>query len=140
MATDFQATFIDQDTFTEYLQRAGLDGPSTVAGGGRQMYFVDWFGTVVAVDPNGSVWRRHKLNHGTVAFPALSGNHLHVATTAGLHTLTLDLQEVGFFPLDGAGFSSPAIGSDGAVYVAAGSILFAFSDLLPSIGGGFRNL
>jgi hypothetical protein len=104
------------------------------------MYFVNRFGQLFAVDPNGSVWKERNLNRGSVAFPAVSGNHVHVATTAGLQTLTLDLQDVAFFPLDGAGFSSPAIGPDGAVYVAAGPFLYAFSDALPSIGGGFRNL
>jgi hypothetical protein len=138
--THLGATFIDPDTFTKYLQDTSLLAPATVAGGGRQMYFVNRFGQLYAVDPNGSVWKERNLNRGSVAFPALSGNHVHVATTAGLQTLTLDLQDVAFFPLDGAGFSSPAIGPDGAVYVAAGAFLYAFSDALPPIGGGFRNL
>jgi outer membrane protein assembly factor BamB len=138
--THLGATFIDPDTFTQYLQDTSLLAPATVAGGGRQMYFVNRFGQLYAVEPNGSVWKERNLHRGSVAFPALSGNHVHVATTAGLQTLTLDLQDVAFFPLDGAGFSSPAIGPDGAVYVAAGAFLYAFSDALPPIGGGFRNL
>jgi outer membrane protein assembly factor BamB len=142
-----KATLIDSDTFTTLAEASlvpssgvPIGGQATVAGGGRQMYFLNRFGHLFAVDPNGSHWRERDLNHGSVAFPALSGNHLHVATTAGLHTLTLDLQDAAFFPLDGAGFSSPAIGPDGAVYVAAGPFLYAFSDALPSLGGGFRGL
>jgi outer membrane protein assembly factor BamB len=133
-------TFIDPETLTQSLGAASLSSSATVAGGGRQMYFVDRFGTVTALEPNGDVWKRRRLNQGSVAFPAVSGNHVHVATTAGLHTLTLDLEEVAFFPLTGAGLSSPAIGPDGALYVAAGPFMYAFSDNLPSPGGGFHNL
>jgi len=142
-----EAALVDPDAFTTLAEASlvpsqGIPffGQETVAGGGRQMYFINRFGHLFAVDFNGTIWRERGLNHGCVACPALSGNHLHVATTAGLHTLTLDLQDVAFFPLDGAGFSSPAIGPDGAVYVAAGSFLYAFSDSLPSLGGGFRGL
>src|SRR4029079_2792803 len=93
-----QVTFIDPETLTQKLGAASLSSSATVAGGGRQMYFVDRFGTVTALESNGDMWKRRSLDQGSVAFPAVSGNHVHVATTAGLHTLTLALKEVAFFP------------------------------------------
>ena len=91
------AHIIDADTFTPYVPKpAYLSEAATVAGGLRQMYFLERYGTLVAVDTNGSVWKQLNLNHGSVAFPALSANHVHVASAAGLHTLSLDLQEIAF--------------------------------------------
>lgn len=128
------ATFIDADTFTTYLpNKTSLGGPATVAGGLRQMYFVTRYGDLIAVDSNGAVWKHRDLDGGSVAFPALSGNHVHVASTQGLHTFTLDLQDVSFVRLGNGGFSSPAIGPDGVVYMAAGTSLFSFIDLAPRL-------
>lgn len=123
------ATLIDSDSFTRYVPDAtSLGGPATVAGGLRQMYFVVRSGELLAVDPNGSFWKRQQLQGGSVAFPALSGNHVHVATTAGLETFSLDLQPLAAVRLAGSGYSSPAIGPDGTVYLAAGKNLYAVFD------------
>jgi hypothetical protein len=142
------AKFIDAETFTPYLpNETFLGGPATVAGGLRQMYFLVRYGTLIAVDSNGKVWKQSQLQHGSVALPALSANHVHVATTGGLHTLSLDLQEISFVRLAGmsAGFSSPAIGPDGDIYVAAGSFapndgsnatLYSFFDGSPRMREG----
>ena len=147
-ASGSSAKFIDAETFTPYLpNETFLGDPSTVAGGLRQMYFLVRYGALIAVDSNGKVWTQRWLNHGSVALPALSANHVHVATTGGLHTLSLDLQEIAFVNLAGmsAGFSSPAIGPDGNIYVAAGSFppepssnatLFSFFDESPRMRGG----
>jgi outer membrane protein assembly factor BamB len=124
------ATFIDSDTFTAPLPKpTSLYGAATVAGGLRQMYFLVRYGTLLAVDSDGTVWKRQSLDGDSVAFPALSANHVHVSTTKGLHTFSLDLQNTAFVPLDGGGYSSPAIGPDGTVYAAAGKKLFAFAEL-----------
>ncbi len=147
-ASRSSAKFIDAETFTPYLpNETFLGDPSTVAGGLRQMYFLVRYGSLIAVDSNGKVWTQRWLNHGSVALPALSANHVHVATTGGLHTLSLDLQEIAFVHLAGmsAGFSSPAIGPGGNIYVAAGSFppepssnatLFSFFDESPRMRGG----
>jgi hypothetical protein len=71
------------------------------------------------------VWKERSLSEGSVAFPAVSGTHVHVATTVGLHTLTLDLEEIAFFPLTGAGISAPAIGPDGAHHYPIGGACLA---------------
>jgi hypothetical protein len=68
-----------------------------------------------------------------VAQPALSANHLYVPTLLGLRTFTWDLRDVASVDLPGAGQSSPAIGADGSVYVAAGSALFAFGTVAPRV-------
>jgi hypothetical protein len=124
------ATLIDADSFTRYVPHpASFGGPATVAGGLRQMYFVVRSGSLVALDSNGSVWKRRDLHGGAVAFPALSGNHVHVATTWGLETFSLDLEPLADVRLAHAGYSSPALGPDGTVYVGAGPNLYAFFDV-----------
>jgi outer membrane protein assembly factor BamB len=124
------ATLIDVESFTRYAPNAAsLGGPATVAGGLRQMYFVVRSGDLLAVDSNGSIWKRRPLQGGSVAFPALSGNHLHVATTWGLETFSLDLEPLATVRLSHGGYSSPAIGPDGTVYVGAGPNLYAFFDV-----------
>jgi outer membrane protein assembly factor BamB len=122
--TPSTAIVIDSDTFTQYLPKMiPLADVSMIAGGLRQMYFLDRAGKLTAVDSNGSVWKQRKLGQKTVAFPALSGNHVHVSTAAGLQTFTLDLQDVASFsisdPVFTMGISSPAIGADGTVFAAA---------------------
>lgn len=137
----YNVTLIGSDTFTSYLPHAAsLDGPSTVAGGLRQMYFVTRYGNLTAIDANGSHWKRRSLNGGSVAFPALSANHVHVATTAGLQTFSLDLEDVSSLRLGNAGYASPAIAPGGDVYAAAGSTLYAFFDAAPRGRQTVRNL
>jgi outer membrane protein assembly factor BamB len=129
-----RVTLLDADTLTPHVaEPTQLSRFATVAGGLRQMYFSQRQGTLIAMDSNGAVWKRTQLGADTVAFPALSANHVHVATATGLRTLTLDLQDVASVDLPGAGFSSPAIGPDGSVYVAAGSTLFAFTGQAPRV-------
>jgi hypothetical protein len=123
------ATLIDPETLTQHVPQAtSLGGRSTVAGGLRQMYFVVRSGTLLAVDSNGSIWKRRNLRGGSVAFPAVSANHVHVATTEGLETFSLDLEPVAFRKNGLAGYSSPAIGPDGTVYMIGGQRLFAVFD------------
>lgn len=124
------ATLLDPDTFARHVPNAtSLGGPATVAGGLRQMYFVVRSGSLLAVDSNGSVWKRRQLRGGSVAFPALTANHVHVATTAGLETFSLDLQPVAFLQHGRAGYSSPAVDSDGTIYMCAGERLYALFDV-----------
>jgi outer membrane protein assembly factor BamB len=134
------ARFIDSETFTLHVPNpTSVGGPTTVAGGLRQMYFLSRYGALMAIDSNGKLWKYRSVQYGSVAFPALSANHVHIATAGGLHTYSLDLQDVAFvqLPATSAGFSSPAIGPNGDVYVAAGayqpspastSALYAFFD------------
>ena len=122
-------TFIDLDTFTAVgAEPTYVYGPATVAGGLRHMYFLAREGVLLAVNSDGAVWKRRDLDGGSVAFPALSANHVHVSTTKGLLTFSLDLDDMAFVAMDGGGYSSPAIGSDGTVYAAAGSKLLAFAE------------
>jgi hypothetical protein len=122
-----RATFIDADTFTLFNRDpTQMFRDATVAGGLRQMYFVVRTGMLLQVDSNGVVRKQRPLEADSIAFPALSGNHVHVATTAGLRTFSLALEDVAAVDLPLAGHSSPAIDSNGSVYVAARSALFAF--------------
>jgi outer membrane protein assembly factor BamB len=121
------AVLVDTDTFTRYNPEAtSLSRDATVAGGLRQMYFVVRQGTLMAVDANGSVWKHRQLGADSVAYPALTGNHVHVATASGLRTLTLMLEEVSAVDLPGAGYSSPAVDANGSVFVATNDALFGF--------------
>jgi hypothetical protein len=106
-----------------------VTGQSTYAGGLRQMYFVTRYGSLELVDSNGEVRKRRDLGGGSVAFPALSANHVHVASTEGMHTFTLDLEEVATITNHDAGFSSPAIGPGGEVYLAVGRTLYSYFDV-----------
>jgi len=129
-----EVTFFDTDTFTK-TGASRFVSNATVAGGIRHMYFLVRWGNLVAVDSNGAVWKQKNLNNGSVAFPALSANHVHVATTAGLQTFSLDLEQSSSIRLGGAsaGYSSPALGADGEIYAVFGayqqpstSALYAF--------------
>jgi hypothetical protein len=127
-----RVTLLDAATLTPHVaEPTQLSRSATVAGGLRQMYFSQRQGTLALVDGNGAVAKRVQLGADTVAAPALAANHVHVATALGLRTLTLDLQDVAAVDLPGAGLSSPAIGPDGEVYVAAGAQLFAFTGQAP---------
>ena len=122
-----RVTLIDADTFTLFTpKRAELSRDANGAGGLRQMYYVARTGVLSVVDTNSAVPQRRPLEADSIAFPALSGNHVHVSTTTGLRTFTLKLEPVSAVALPRAGQSSPAIGSDGSVYVVAQSTLFAF--------------
>jgi len=121
----YHVSLIDPATFTPYVSPpTALAAPATVSGGLRQMYFATPYGSLIAVDANGEIWKIRNLMSGSVALPAVSANHVHVAAADGLHTFSLDLQEeTAFVPLPprSAGFSSPAIAANGDVYVAAGA-------------------
>jgi outer membrane protein assembly factor BamB len=120
-----RATFLDTDTFTEFLPHAvaigGTAGQAMVAGGLRQMYFlVRRAGTLLVIDTNGTQVRRRETLADTVAYPAMSANFVYVPTMNGVACLTtLDLQNASLpgtpQPPPG-GFSTPAIGPDGSVY------------------------
>jgi hypothetical protein len=124
---DDRATLVDPATFTVHVAKpTGMRDDATVAGGLRQMYFLVRQGELLKVDTNGAIRKKLVLGAGSVAFPALSGNHVHVSTLLGLRTLSFDLDDVASAALPGAGLSSPAIGADGSVFAAAGKALFGF--------------
>jgi hypothetical protein len=129
---DRRATLVDPATFTLHVAKpTSMRDAATVAGGLRQMYFLVRQGEVLMVDTNGAIRKKLVLGAGSVAFPALSGNHLHVSSLLGLRTLSFDLKDVASTALPGAGLSSPAIGADGSVFVAAGKALFGFLTRTP---------
>ena len=120
-----RALLVDSQTFTlPNAQGTSLGDAATMAGGLRQMYFLARQGRLRIVDSNGAERQKNFLKADSIAFPALSANHVHAPTMDGLRTLTLDLKDVSNIALPGAGLSSPAIGADGSVFVAAGRILF----------------
>jgi len=125
-------TFIDSDTFSKHLPKVTkLPGRATVAGGLRHMYFLIRSGALFLVDSNGAVTHKFFALEGkSVAFPALSANHLHIVTTQAFRKFSLDLVSRAvnglLFDAPHAGFSSPAIGPNGEVYVV-GVRLRAFS-------------
>lgn len=113
--------FLETDGFSEYLPNSlSLGGDALVAGGLRHMYFlVRPHGTLLAVDPNGTVWKRKELRADSVAFPVVTANYVYVCTMSRVWCLTLDLENAAIFdsPRDEpCGLSSPAIGEDGSVY------------------------
>jgi len=128
----------DTDTFTAYAQTNILGRETMTAGGLRQIYCLSRGGVLNLVDSNGQVVKRRQLGADTVAFPVLSGNHVHVATMTELRTLTLDLEDVSSVDLQNQssfpGRSSPAIGADGSVYLAIGSYLHCYLAPEPSTG------
>jgi PQQ-like domain len=129
------ATLLQAETLDPYVDEpTKLGGEATVAGGLRQMYFVVRGAKLLQVDADGAVRASVDLGADSVAYPAVSGNHVHVATMAGVRTFTLDLEDVSFVALDGAGYSSPAIGPAGGVHVGAGGVLVALWSGAPRRG------
>jgi hypothetical protein len=120
----------DTDAFTLYAGTSILGRETMAAGGLRQIYCLSRGGVLNLVDGDGKVRKRRQLGADTVAFPVLSANHVHVVTMTELRTLTLDLEDVAAVDLQGLssfpGRSSPAIGSDGSVYLAIGSYLHCY--------------
>ena len=121
------AYLIDAESFTQFNPNpTGLLRNATVAGHFRQMVFLQRQGTLTLVDTNGTVVQSKELGADSVAYPALTMNHVHVATAQGLRTLTLMLEDVASVDLPGAGFSSPAVDAKGSVFVATDDALFGF--------------
>ena len=66
---------------------------------------------------NGQLISKLDLGGSTVASPAVAADKVYVSTDVGLYSFTWDLNS---FTRDGTargGFSSPAIGKDGTVYM-----------------------
>ncbi|MDQ6782071.1 MAG: PQQ-binding-like beta-propeller repeat protein [Actinomycetota bacterium] len=88
--------------------------------------------TLDAVDPTGKLLWQQKLA-GTVLSPAVaSGDKVYLADTvgdvAGLHATAAGAQQLWTTNVGKASFGSPAIGTDGTVYVTADGNLVALSD------------
>jgi hypothetical protein len=131
------AILADAESFTRYNPGATpLWRDATVAGGLRQMYFLTRQGTLLAVDTNGAVWKERQLAADSVAFPALTLNHVHVATAQGLRTFDLALDDVSSVDLPDAGYSSPAVDANGSVFVATNTAVHGFLNtrLSPLVG------
>jgi hypothetical protein len=116
-----RATFLDSTTLTEFLPSpVSLGSSATVAGGLRQMYFfLRRSGTLLAIDSNGTVWKRAELHADSVAVPAVTANRVYVSTMKGVRSFMLDLTLAAvadFPPGPPGGVTSPAVGPDGGVY------------------------
>jgi PQQ-like domain len=126
--TQSDVTFVDSETFSQYLPEATKLGgtvTATVAGGLRQMYFLFRSGALFVVDSNGAVTHKFFALEGkSVAFPALSASHLHIVTTQAFTKFSLDLvfraSNNLLFDAPHSGLSSPAIGPSGEIYVVGG--------------------
>lgn len=83
--------------------------------------------TISLFNAEGTLVRAAGVGARTAASPAVTRNHVHVATDHGLWTFNRDLSatEAGN-PGVQSGFSTPAVGHDGRVYVAGSRALYAF--------------
>jgi outer membrane protein assembly factor BamB len=108
----------DADTGTPALSFAA-DGPvKSTPGGFVNFLYAASLSNLYKIDEgDGSFAASQQLNSPTVASPAVSAQHVYVSTANGLWTFSLDLDPEQFTAIPG-GFSSPAIGPDGTVYVA----------------------
>ena len=102
-------------------------GPSV---GGAGLVTVARAGSVssIATYPNRQVVSEVPLRAESIAPAAVSRTHLFVSSVSALVTLDVSgLNVEAEFLWDGDGLSTPAIGSDGRVYAAAGDTLFCFA-------------
>ena len=102
-------------------------GPSVGAAG---LVAVARAGSVssIATYPNRQVVSEVPLRAESIAPAAVSRTHLFVSSVSALVTLDASgLNVEAEFLWDGDGLSTPAIGSDGRVYAAAGDTLFCFA-------------
>lgn len=100
---------------------------SSPASFGRQIWVAS-LNHLVMLDYNGDILDEIDLGESeeTAASVALGANLGFLSTTSALHSFGFDFDPViSIRPLDG-GLSSPAIGSDGTLYVVSGDELWAF--------------
>jgi outer membrane protein assembly factor BamB len=96
-----------------------LGGPvlATPASVGKLIYVAD-FGTIHALNAvTGARVHERGLKGSRGGSPAVSANHVHLQTHAEISTFSLDFSSTDHDDDGFGGTSSPAIGSDGTVYV-----------------------
>jgi outer membrane protein assembly factor BamB len=128
--SDGQIMLLDTLTGNELYQPwPRLDSAilSTPASFLRQIYLITQNGEFVALDSDGTVWKKTKLEAQSASSPAMSASFLYVNAANGIYTLTLDLEQIAYYEFEGGGTSSPAIGHNGTVYTLGKRTLYAFA-------------
>lgn len=82
---------------------------------GRQI-FIASLKTLHLLDYNGDLIRTFDFGGQTVSSPSLSANHVHMSSTDGMYTLSLDLLVRTKDSSSTGGLVTPAIGVDGRIY------------------------
>lgn len=127
--SDGRMVFLDPWTGEELNKpwpKLGSGVYSTPASFLRQIYLITHEGEFVALDSDGSVWKKLQLGAESMSSVAYSANHLYVNAADGIYTMSFEGEKEAFFPFTGGGNSSPAISNKGRVYALGGSGLFAF--------------
>ncbi|MDQ6826117.1 MAG: PQQ-like beta-propeller repeat protein [Candidatus Eremiobacteraeota bacterium] len=92
--------------------------PVLMTSGGLKAYSVSkQFLTKIDI-ATGQVEGEVEIAGPTQASPAVGGSYLYISTISGLFTYDLNLTLLAFSPLQG-GYSSPALGSAGQIYIGA---------------------
>lgn len=92
----------------------------------RQIYLITLDGEFVALDSDGSIWKKIQLGAQSMSSVAMSANFLYVQASNGIYTLSFDAEQVAHYEFSGGGNASPAIGNNGAVYALGTKTLYAF--------------
>jgi outer membrane protein assembly factor BamB len=92
----------------------------------RQIYLITLDGEFVALDSDGSIWKKTQLGAQSMSSVAMSASFLYVQASDGIYTLSFNAEQVAHYEFSGGGNSSPAIGNNGAVYALGSDILYAF--------------
>lgn len=92
----------------------------------RQIYLITLEGEFVALDSDGSIWKKTPLGAQSMSSVAMSASFLYVLASNGIYTLGFDAEQVAHYQFSGGGNSNPAIGNNGFVYALGSNTLYAF--------------
>lgn len=92
----------------------------------RQIYLTTLDGEFIALDSDGSIWKKTNLGAQSMSSTAMSASFLYVQASNGIYTLSFDGEQEAYYEFSGGGTSSPAIGNNGAVYALGSNTLYAF--------------
>lgn len=92
----------------------------------RQIYLITLDGEFVALDSDGSVWKKVHLGAESSSSVAMSADYVYVQASNGIYTLNFEAEKIAHYEFEGGGNSSPVIGRNGAVYGLGAHTLYAF--------------